>query len=166
VSFPTPAPAQTVDLTQLTKYIKQFLELNPVTNFQALNVDTLTVKDLLVVADQAKFAKSQDWRFFGSQGQPVYEHGWVNFGAPYANGAFVMTPDGFVQGHGMIKSGTLGSSALTFPPGFRPAAAHEFIVFSNGTAGRVTVLTDGTLTPVSPSSNLSVSLDQIRFKAA
>lgn len=162
----TPAPAQTVDITQLTKVIKQYLEQNPVGNLNSLTVDTLTVQSLLVVADQAKFVKSQDWRFIGSQGQPVFQNSWVNYGAPYANAGFMLTPDGFVQGHGMIKSGTLSAAAFQFPPGFRPAAGHEFIVFSNGGAGRVTVLPDGTLTPVSPSSNLSVALEQIRFKAA
>jgi hypothetical protein len=158
-------PSPTVDLNQLTKIIKQYLEQNPVTKLPSLSVETLTVSDVLVVSDQVKFAKSLQWRFVGSQGQPPFEHSWVNYGAPYSNAAFMMLPDGFVQLHGMIKSGTLSSSAFTLPPGFRPAAAHEFLVFSNGSTGRITVGSDGTVTPVSPASNLSVSLEQVRFKA-
>jgi hypothetical protein len=119
-----PGPGQTVDRrTFITKLIKQYLEQNPVTKLPTLNVDHARRGGRARrVSDQVKFVKSTDWRFIGSQGQPTFTNSWVSFGAPYANAAFMHLPDGFVQLHGMIKSGTLSSSAFTLPPGFRPAA--------------------------------------------
>lgn len=155
-----------IDISWLTKFIRKQLEDFPVQFFSQIQAEELAVTTKLTVADQVEFTSYQDWLFIGTTGRPPFTNSWVNYGPPYANASYMRLPDGFVQLHGVIKSGTLGSSAFTLPPGFRPSAPTEFLVLSNGAAGRVTVGSDGTVTPVSPSTNASVVLDQIRFKAA
>ena len=151
--------------TQVVKIVKQYLEQNPITHVDTLNVDQLVVKSQLTLADQVSFP-NQDWRYIGSQGNPAFDNSWAAYGAPYANPAFMVSPDGWVQLHGVIASGTLAASAFTLPPGFRPTAPVAFTVLSNGAAGRVDVGSDGTVTPLSPSTNASVVLDHVRFRAA
>lgn len=159
-------PDAGIDQTTLIKLIRQYLEQNPTTNYATLNVANLVVSDLMVVEDQVAFSKAREWRYIGSQGQPVFTNSWVAYGTPYANPGFMLLPDGFVQLHGVMKGGTVGSTAFQLPPGYRPSGTVPFIVFSNGTAGRVDVAADGTVTPMSPSTSTSVALEQIRFKAA
>lgn len=155
-----------IDMTWLTKFIRKQLEDFPQQFFPQLAVEELLVEKKLTVVDQVEFTAYRDWRFVGVTGQPAFTNSWTNFGAPYANASFMLIPDGFVQLHGTIKSGTVGSAAFTLPPGFRPSAPIPYAVVSNGVFGRVDVSNDGTVTPLSPSSNTSVVLDQIRFKAA
>ena len=150
----------------LTKFIRQQLEQNPQTHVAQLGVDELTVEKKLLVVDKVTFAANLDFSYFGSQGKPAYANGWVNYGAPYSNGGYIKTADAWVELIGVIKSGSVGSSAATLPPGFRPATTKSFLTLSNGVAGRVDIDNGGVITPLSPSSNLSVVLDGIRFKAA
>jgi len=150
----------------LTRFLRQQQELYPVQFTPTFEADDLTANKKLTVSDLVEFTAYQDWRFVGSQGQPAFTAGWVNYGNPYANASFLLGPDGFVSLHGVIKSGTVGSVAFTLPPGYRPAALHSLLTLSNGAAGRVDIDTTGTVTPISPSSNASVVLDGLRFKAA
>jgi hypothetical protein len=149
----------------LTRFIQQQLQLYPVTSLETFTAEELTVVNKLIVQDLVDFQGYKTLRFVGASGQPAYSNSWVSYGAPYANGSFLLGPDNFVRLHGTIKNGTLGSSAFTLPPGYRPSATIPFLVLSNGAAGRVDVGADGTVTPLSPSSNLSVVLDQIIFQA-
>lgn len=160
------SPTGGIDISWLTKFIRKQLEDFPNQFFPQLSTEELVVEKKLTVLDQVEFKAYADWRFVGGAGQPAFAASWVNYGAPYANASFVKLPDGFVQLHGVIKSGTVGSAAFTLPPGYRPSAPVPFVVLSNGAAGRVDVGADGTVTPLAPSTNTSVVLDQIRFKAA
>jgi hypothetical protein len=153
-------------VTWLSRFIQQQLTLYPVKSLDTFQVESLEVVNNLIIDQAVTFKAFKDWSFVGVVGQPAFTASWVNYGAPYANAGFKLTPDGGVKLHGTIKNGTLGSSAFTLPPGFRPPAPIPFIVLSNGVAGRVDVGADGTVTPISPSSNLSVVLDQIIFQAA
>jgi hypothetical protein len=150
----------------LTKFIRQQLEQNPQAHLEQLGVDELTVEKTLLVADKVVFAQSLDFSFVGSQGKPAFTAGWAHFGSPYSNAGYIKRPDGWVELVGVIKSGTVGSAALTLPPGFRPASLKSLLTLSNGTTGRVDIGSDGTVTPLAPSSNLSVVLDGLHFKAA
>jgi hypothetical protein len=150
----------------LTRFLQQQLQLYPVTALESFQAEELTVVNKLTVQDLVDFQGYKTFRFIGTTGQPAFANSWVNYGAPYANASFLLGPDGYVRLHGTIKTGTLGSAAFTLPPMYRPAAAIPFLVLSNGAAGRVDVGSDGTVTPIAPSSNLSVVLDQIIFKAA
>jgi hypothetical protein len=160
-----PPPAG-LDLGWLTKFVQQQFTKFPDLNFNQLLADQAIVSRKLTVQDEVDFQAYKEWRFVGSAGQPVFTNSWVNFTSPSANASFLKGPDGFISLHGVIKSGTVGSSAFALPPGYRPVAPIEFIVASNSTTGRVVVNTDGTVVPSTPSSNVSVTLDQIRFKSA
>ncbi len=152
-------------VSTLTKFLDDYFRQHPLPTVERLSVDFLTVQDLLTVADRSDF-KAVDVHAIGTQGNPAFTNGWGNYGAPYSNAGYVKDPTGWVRLTGVIKSGTLGSSAFTLAPGYRPAVAPgPFAVISNGALGRVDIGTDGTVTPQSPASNASVSLEGIVFKA-
>lgn len=155
-----------IDITWLTKFIRKQLEDFPVQFIPHLGVEELQVVTKLTVTDQVEFSAYGAWRYVGAAGQPDFANAWVAYGAPYANPSFTRLADGYIQLHGVIKNGTVGSAAFTLPPGYRPTTPIPFAVVSNGVFGRVDVGSDGTVTPLTPSSNASVVLDQIRFKAA
>lgn len=150
----------------LTKFVKQQLEQAPTTHYTQMAVEELTVEKKLLVARDVVFAQSLDFNFVGSQGKPAFAAGWVNFGSPYSNAGYLKRPDGWVELVGVVKTGTVGSAAFTLPPGFRPTSLKSLLTLSNGTTGRVDIAADGTVTPLSPSSNASVVLDGLHFKAA
>lgn len=153
-------------VTWLTKFIRQQLETNPISFLTQFGAEQLIAQKKLTVVDQVSFSAYNKPHYIGSQGSPAFTNLWVNFGAPYANAGYLMRPDGWVELIGMIKTGTVGSSAFTLPPGWRPSTTKSIAVFSGSanSIGRVDIGTDGTVTPVSPSSNASVSLDGIHFK--
>lgn len=153
-------------VTLLTKFLEDWFKNHPLPPIQQLQVDTLKVVTTLDVAKDAQF-DTFVLNVVGSTGQPAYQNSWTFYGAPYSKAAYVKDALGFVHLLGVIKSGTLGSPAFTLPPGYRPGVAPgPFPVVSNGAFGRVDIGTDGTVTPQSPSSNLSVSLEGIYFLAA
>ena len=92
-----------------------------------------------------------------------FSNSWANYGSGFANAAYMIDGHGTVHLRGMIKSGTVGSSAFTLPSGYRPAATTLCSTISNGAVGRVDVKTDGTVVPSAPSSNAWVSLEGIVF---
>lgn len=153
-------------VTWLSRFIQQQLQLYPVKQLDTFQVESLEVVNELIVDQAVTFKAFKDTQLIGTTGKPAFTNSWVNYGAPYANAGYQLLPFGFVALHGTIKSGTLSNSAFQLPPGVRPVATIPFLVLSNGVAGRVDVGSDGTVTPISPSSNLSVVLDQIIFKLA
>jgi hypothetical protein len=150
----------------LTRFLNQYFEQHPIEHLEQLGVDELTVEKTLLVVDKSTFAQSLDFSFVGSQGKPAFANAWTHYGSPYSNAGYIKRPDGWVEMTGVIKSGTVGSVAFTLPPGFRPTSLKSLLTLSNGTTGRVDIATDGTVTPLAPSSNLSVVLDGLHFKAA
>lgn len=94
---------------------------------------------------------------------------WANVGGAFANAGYIRDPAGRVHLRGAIHAGTLGSSALTLPAGFRPAVARVYMASNGGAAGgAVSVLIDGTVIPASSftGGNAFISLDGIAFPAA
>ena len=155
-----------LSVTWLTKFIRDQLERFPLDFYTKLAADELTVVNKLTVDDQVEFSKYTDIRFIGSAGQPAFTASWVNYGSPYSNAGYFARPDGWVELIGVIKSGTVGSAAFTLPPGFRPASLKSLGTMSAGVFGRVDIGTDGTVTPIAPSTNPSVVLDGLHFKIA
>jgi hypothetical protein len=94
-----------------------------------------------------------------------FGNSWVNYGAPHGDAAYCKDGHGFVHLRGVIKDGTVGSSAFTLPSDFRPASQILQGAISNGAIGRVDIGTDGTVSPLLPSNNTWVSLDGIAFYA-
>jgi hypothetical protein len=165
VAADTSQPLAGLTVDWLTRFLRQQQQLYPTQFIEDFGSDTLKVMKKLIIKDQVEFTAYGDWRFVNSQGQPAFANSWVNFGAPYQSASFTKTADQMVLLHGVIKSGTLGSAAFTLPPGYRPEALLSLPVLSNSAFGRVDIANDGSVTPQSPSSNLSVSLDGLWFLA-
>lgn len=162
-------PAETIGnwtITLLTKFLEDWFRNHPLPPIQALQVDSLRVNDALIAADRVTF-EALDLHVVGNVGEAQFVNSWANYGAPYSKAGYFKDPIGWVRLMGVIKTGTVGQPAFQLPPGYRPAVAPgPFAAVSNGVFGRVDVGTDGTVTPMSPSSNASVSLEGITFKAA
>ena len=89
---------------------------------------------------------------------------WVNYASgSYANAAYKLGPGSTVTLRGLIKSGTVNSSAFTLPVGYRPSTNLLFAVGSNAAFGLVQVQSSGNVVPITPSNNTYVSLDSIIF---
>jgi len=162
-------PAETIGnwtITLLTKFLEDWFRNHPLPPIEALQVDSLRVNDAFIAADKVTF-EALDLHVVGNAGEAQFEHSWTNYGAPYSKAAYFKDPIGWVRLMGVIKGGVVGSPAFQLPPGYRPAVdPGPFPCVSNGVFGRVDVFTDGTVVPTSPSSNTSVSLEVITFKAA
>jgi len=105
-------------------------------------------------------APDSDWVNF------TYTGTWVDYGGGYNPGSYRKDALGYVHLRGLVKSGTDGTSITTLPTGYRPEYRHLFVVESNDLAGRLDVLTDGTVIPQAATTNPAwVSLDGITFKA-
>lgn len=153
------------NVTTLTKFIQDILRNDPVRFSSVLTVEDLTVVSKLTVKDEAEFPVR--WHVIGGTGEPAFAASWTHYGAPYAKAAYLKDVSGFVHLAGVIKNGTVGSAAFTLPPGLRPPVdLGPIAVISNGALGRVDIKADGTVTPMAPSNNASVVLDNITFKAA
>lgn len=165
-----PLPVATIGdmtTTQLVKTIKDILENQPPRNLPTVIMGAAQVNGTLALKGDVTFPGNPDFHDIGATGEPAFQNGWVNWGAPNFPAGYWKDPFGFVHLRGVIKSGTVGSAAFTLPPGLWPSAtAGPFIVMSNGAAGRIDVGSDGTVTPLLPSSNTWVSLHGVYFKAA
>lgn len=152
--------------TQLVLVIKDILTRDPPQVIDSLTVDQLTAATNLYVRDQITFVRDPIFHVVGKSGEPAFANSWVNFGNPSQGAGFWKDPFGVVHLRGKIKSGTVGSVAFTLPPGYRVIlnADEDFPVISNAAVGLVSVASDGTVTPKSPSNNTYVSLSGISFR--
>lgn len=154
------------NVTLLTKFLEDWFRNHPLPPIEQLQVSTLKVMSTLDVVSDIQFDKPQV-QVVGNVGSPTYTNGWTYYGAPYAKAAYIRDALGWVRLFGVIKGGVVGSPAFQLPPNWRPSVAPgPLVVISNGSLGRVDVGADGTVTPQSPSSNLSVVLDGITFQAS
>lgn len=105
--------------------------------------------------------------------EPTLTNSWVNYGGGWANAAYRKDAQGYVHLRGLIKSGTLGSSAFLLPAGFRPAYTHMVLGHSNvnstwsiANEGRIDITSSGSVVPhPTECTNTWVSLDGIIFLA-
>lgn len=154
------------DPAQLIRFVRDILENQPSTSFQSLKVDQLEVVRQLLLRDELTVTKDNRLHKVGMTGEPSWEHSWAVYSAGTAIPGFWKDALGFVHIQGVIASGTVGQSAFTLPPGYRPDKQYPFPAVSNGAIGRVDVFSDGTVVPASPSSNVWVTLNGITFPAA
>lgn len=153
------------DASQLAKFINDMLSANPNPKFGSIQVDDIIVRQQLVLLDTVTAVQGSVVTKIGASGAPAFENSWVNYAAGTQVAGYWRDPLGIVHLQGMIKSGTVGNAAFTLPPGFRPVTGTEvFGTVSNGAIGRVDVTTGGAVTPVSPSSNVYVSLSGMTFR--
>lgn len=103
----------------------------------------------------------------GATGEPAFANGWVNANSGAATVGFFKDPGNVIFLRGTIKSGTVGAAAFVLPAGYRPRdMLRNYPVISNGALGFVQVLTTGEVVVNAPSTNASVTLDNIAFQAA
>lgn len=62
------------------------------------------------------------------------ENGWVSYGTSWYPASYMKDSDGFVHLRGLIKSGTLGATALTLPAGYRTGLGATTNIHSAGIA--------------------------------
>ena len=151
--------------SELVKYIRDLFQNAPPDFLPYLKAEEVQVYDKLVIRNDLQWLLDKKFLEIGAAGAPAFTNSWVNYGTGYANAAYWKDPFGMVHLRGLIKSGTVGNAAFTMPPGYRPEVSHLFGTISNGAIGRVDVLTDGTVTPLSPSNNTWVSLEGMTYKA-
>jgi hypothetical protein len=89
------------------------------------------------------------WHAIGSTGQPAFQNGWVNYGAPYPVAAFRQSPLGSVRIRGLVASGAINLPMFTLPVGYRPPSEVAFstpcFTGTAGVHGDMRVLSDGTV---------------------
>jgi len=93
---------------------------------------------------------------------PTLAGTWVNYGGGYLNAGYYKDVGGTVHLRGMIKSGTIGTTAFTLPSGYRPSATCRFVTESNSAHGICTIDSSGVVTPAA-GNNAWFSLDGITF---
>jgi hypothetical protein len=78
---------------------------------------------------------------------PAYSGSWVAYGAPSLRDARYCRRNGLTIIEGACRSGAIGSTIMTLPPGFRPTNRLIFVCSCGDpiTAGRVDVWPDGTV---------------------
>lgn len=96
------------------------------------------------------------------------QNGWQNYGVGKEIASFYITDDGIVRLSGLIKLGTVASTILQLPVGYRPKNDLWFLCSSlNGatlTPAHVVVGADGTVVAQAGAGNAFLSLDGISFR--
>ena len=93
---------------------------------------------------------------------PTLINSWVNFGSGYNEAGYFLDQFGIVHLRGLIKSGTIGTSAFVLPTNCRPANTLFIATVSADLFGKLAVYPDGNVTPAN-GSNSWFSLDGISF---
>lgn len=94
---------------------------------------------------------------------PTYLGTWVSYGAGFADAQYRRTSEGIVVLRGLIKSGTIGTSAFTLPVGYRPAFNTLFLSATSTGTGRLEVTSAGSVIPTN-GSDVWFSLDNTVFR--
>lgn len=103
------------------------------------------------------------WHTVGAAGEPAFTNSWANQGgASYPVAAFRKDPDGRVALRGLIASGVVNNAAFVLPVGYRPPKSIFQAVESGGAYGRLSVASDGSVTP-GPANNSAVDLSGVEF---
>lgn len=154
------------DWTQATlvKYIRDLFQNQPPDFLPLLKAEEILVSSKITLGETLALSREANFRKVGGAGQPAFANSWVNYGSGWREAGFWKDPLGVIHLRGLIKSGTVGNAAFTLPPGFRPTLAETYAVISNGAVGRLSVYTDGTVIPETPSNNTYVSLSGISFR--
>jgi hypothetical protein len=150
--------------TILVKFIRDLFQNQPPDFLPLLKAEEIVVTKRITLGESIVLSREPGFRKVGGTGQPAFVNSWVNFAAGWQVAGFWRDPLGLVHLRGLIKSGTVGSTAFTLPPGFRPSVSETFATISNGAVGKVDVITDGTVVPTTPSNNTYVSLSGIQFR--
>lgn len=83
----------------------------------------------------------------------TFQNSWANYGSNWETCQYRRHSNGIVEIKGLMRNGTLTSTAFTLPIGFRPADDIHAIAFSNLDVGGVRIYSDGRFIPGNPGSN-------------
>jgi hypothetical protein len=141
------------------------IQLGADTNLFRESADWLRTNDNLYVDGVVRWI-SETWTSVS------FTNSWVDYGS-YPACAYRKDANGYVHLRGLMKSGTLGSSAFTLPTGYRPSGTLIFQGRSNVTstwgvanAGRLDITSTGTVVPHSSNCNNGyVTLEGIVYLA-
>lgn len=106
----------------------------------------------------AKLASNEAWK------TPTLSGTWVNLGSGFSTAGYYKTNDSIVRLKGVIKSGTVGTSAFTLPVGYRPLETLVMVCDSSNAHGDIVINTNGTVVPTTGSA-VWFSLDGLTFRA-
>jgi hypothetical protein len=98
-----------------------------------VNASTLGTVPSATQAQSANIANAlgpqEGWHFVGAAGEPLFEHGFVNYPlnppSSYERLAFFKDAAGIVHLKGAANGGEKDKSVFTLPPGFRPASERD-----------------------------------------
>lgn len=88
----------------------------------------------------------EDWHYVGDSGEPAFQNGWVNAGAPYDNLAFMHGRDGFIHVKGVITGVAVTAVVFTLPTDYRPATNLNVAIVRQTSPDIVFVSTTGDIT--------------------
>lgn len=94
----------------------------------------------------------------------TFENSWVDYGSGFEPCAYRKIGDEvFLKG--LMKSGTVGASAFTLPPGYRPAASNIFAIQATEVGKRIDIGVTGAVIIAAGATNSYVSISGISFPA-
>jgi hypothetical protein len=97
-----------------------------------------------------KHMKIETPKNIGDAGQPAFQGTWVNYDTSlFQRARYWKDPMGIVHVEGLIKSGTINTTAFILPAGYRPGIALLFASDTNTGHGRLDVAATGNVLPVS-----------------
>lgn len=141
-------------LTDYEKYLLEKLFSDPgqlPQRFKAWLTDYVSTNGSLHVSNMPTL-KGEEWREVGGTGNPAFLGTWVNYGAGHETAAFYKDPLGRVHLKGLIKFGTISTTAFTLPEGYRPFSTLIFACIShdgvNYQHGRLDVSAAGLIVPI------------------
>lgn len=105
------------------------------------------------------------WHTIGAAGEPAFQNSWANYDtATYYGASFMKDSEGFVHLRGIIKSGTMPSTAFTLPAGYRPTRVQAWLCNSATNPAIIQVTNVGNIAVLN-GGNGFIYLDSIAFKA-
>lgn len=152
--------------TILVKFIRDLFQNQPPDFLPLLKAEEVSVEKKLILKDLVEYTKEPRFRNIGGPGAPPFTNSWVNYGSGWQVAGLWKDASGIVRLRGLIKTGTVGQSAFTLPPGYRPPFSETFAINSNSAFGRLDVQSDGLVVPQTPSNNTYVSLSGIHFRTS
>lgn len=109
-------------------------------------------------------AEMNSWSTVNPWITPTLLNGWVAYDtAIYATAQYYKDKFGIVHLRGMIKSGTIGTTAFTLPLGYRPIKREFAPTVSNGAFGAILISETGNVN-AQVGNTAYVSLSDISFR--
>lgn len=97
-----------------------------------------------------KHMKIETPHVVGDSGEPAFSGTWVNYDTSTYRGArFWKDPMGIVHVEGLIKDGTINTTAFVLPEGYRPGVALIWPAYTSTGVGRLDIAATGNVLPVS-----------------